>query len=188
MTCAGEVRSPLEASVQRLCNTRPVEVMCTWTNTSLQFPHASAIHNLLRTGRRSSSIHPPPLQLSSFAATTRRSGGDFSLPCKRWELRWLNSPPSRQGLRSREPSHDAARVPTPAALRGPGGCRGPTTSRRETNAWRGFRSQRVLSRPAAASRALRPGNPTISHIFTHIHRKDSQCATRWLHCTAVPGR
>jgi hypothetical protein len=138
MTSAGEVRSPLEASVQRLCNTRPVEVMCTWTNTSLQFPRANAIYGLLRTGRRSAFIHLPPiwrpqptsscqgvrviptnpslarmtcamgLQLSSIAATRRRSAGDFSLPCAQWESRWLNSPPRRQSLLSCEQSRDGA--------------------------------------------------------------------------------
>jgi len=138
MTCSGEVRSPLEASVQRLCNTRPVEVMCTWTNTSLQFPRANAIFGLLRTGRQSSLIHRPSiwrrqpissrqglrviptnpnlarmtcpmgLQLSSIAATRRRSAGDFSWPCAQWESRWLNSPPRRQSLLSCEQSREGA--------------------------------------------------------------------------------
>jgi hypothetical protein len=38
MTCLGEIRSPLEASVQELCNARLVEVMRTWTMESLQSP------------------------------------------------------------------------------------------------------------------------------------------------------
>ena len=160
--------------------------MCTWTNASLQFLHANAILSLFRTGRRSPSIHAPPLRLSSIATTPRRSGGDFSLPCRRWESRWLNSPRSRQGLLSREPGHDGARVPTPAALRGAGGCRSPTTSRRETNTWRVFdrrepcRDRQQL--PAPFGRGIQP-----PHIFTHTHWKDSQCATPWLHFTAVHG-
>jgi len=136
MTCSGEVRSPLEASVQRLCNTRPVGVMCTWTNASPQFPRANAICSLFRTGRRSSFIHPPRIwrpqptsscqgvcvipsnlarttcamgpQSSSIAATRRRSAGDFSWSCAQWESRWLNSPPRPQGPLSCEQSHEGA--------------------------------------------------------------------------------
>jgi hypothetical protein len=136
MTCSGEVRSPLEASVQRLCNTRPVEVMCTWTNASPQFPQANAICSLYQTGRRSSFIHLTPIwrpqpasscqgvcvipsnlarmtcamgpQSSSIAATRRRSAGDFSWPCAQWESRWLNSPPRRQSLLSCEQSREGA--------------------------------------------------------------------------------
>ncbi len=138
MTCLGEVRSPLEASVQRLCNTRPVEVMCTWTNASPQFLHANAIHSLLHAGRRRSLIHSRPiwrphpassrqggrvmptspnfarltcpmgLRLSSFAATKRRSAGDFSSPCGQWGSRSLNKPPSRKSLLSREQSRESA--------------------------------------------------------------------------------
>ena len=148
MTCSGEIRSPLEASVQRLCNTRPVEVMCTWTNASLQLPQVNAIYSLPLTGRRSPSIQPPPiwrrsltssrqgrrvrptnpnlagmtcpigLRLSSIAATRRRSAGDFSLPCVQWESQWLNSPPSRQSLLSREQRREGTCVSSSAILRG----------------------------------------------------------------------
>jgi|KBSSwiStaDraftv2_1062776.scaffolds.fasta_scaffold613039_2 hypothetical protein len=163
MTCLGDIRSPLEASVQRLCNTRPVEVMCTWTNASLYLPHANAIYSLLRAGCRSSLSHPPPigggrptslrqrgdviptnpnlarmtgptgLRLSSIAATRRRSGGDFSLPCAQWESLWLNRPRSRQSLLSREQRHDSARVSAPAPCAVLLAACGATASQREAD-------------------------------------------------------
>src|SRR3979490_1645941 len=52
MTCLGEVRSPLEASVQELCNARLVEVMCTWTIECLQSPLANQVYSLLPSGPR----------------------------------------------------------------------------------------------------------------------------------------
>src|SRR6266850_2310522 len=102
MTCLGEVRSPLEASVQELCNARLVEVICTWTKANLQFPRMNSVYGLLLTGSRQSLTYlpliwrnqtnssrqggsvipanpnfaemtcPTGLPLSSIAATTRR--------------------------------------------------------------------------------------------------------------------
>jgi len=51
---------------------------------------------------------PMGLQLSSIAATRRRSAEDFSLPYAQWESRRLNSRPSRQSLLSCEQSREAA--------------------------------------------------------------------------------
>src|SRR5882672_10033815 len=59
MTSLGEVRSPLEAPVQELCNARLVEVMCTWTNGSLQFPPANSVYGLLPSGPRLTLIRRP---------------------------------------------------------------------------------------------------------------------------------
>src|SRR6266851_8172326 len=59
MTCIGELRSPLEASVQELCNARLVEVMCTWTKASLQFPPANSVYGLLPSGPRLTLIRRP---------------------------------------------------------------------------------------------------------------------------------
>src|ERR1700694_561581 len=58
MTWSGEVRSPLEASVQDLCNARLVEVMCTWTNAAIQFPQTNPILSLLPARCRPSLISP----------------------------------------------------------------------------------------------------------------------------------
>jgi len=63
MTCLGEIRSPLEASVQELCNARLVEVMCTWTRASLPFPPANFVCGLLPR-RASARVDPPPAELA----------------------------------------------------------------------------------------------------------------------------
>src|SRR6266849_1611613 len=146
MTCSGEVRSPLEASVQELCNARLVEVMCTWTKASLQIPPANFAYGLLPSGppltliRRPRSwrsqtnsspmrgkvvpdksnlaetICPMDLRSPSITGTRRKSGKDFSLRYAQWESRWLNSPPRRQSPLSREQSREAAHFSIPAAL------------------------------------------------------------------------
>src|SRR6266851_7392033 len=117
MRCLGEIRSPLEASVQELCNARLVEVICTWTKASLQFLRMNSVYGPFPPGSRQSLTYlpliwrnqtnssrqggsliptnpnfaemtrPTGLRLSSFAATRRRYAEDFSLRYAQWESR-----------------------------------------------------------------------------------------------------
>jgi hypothetical protein len=139
MTCSGEVRSPLEASVQELCNARLVEVSCTWTNARPQFPPENFLYRLLpgeppRTSIRrqrnwrsqtnpspssgkvvldKSNLHettcPIDLRSRSIAGTSRKSAKDSSWRCASWGSRESNSFPSRQSLPLKGQSREAAR-------------------------------------------------------------------------------
>src|SRR6266850_5633433 len=122
MTCPGEVQSPLEASVQELCNARLVEVMCTWTIESLRSPLANYVCGLLPSGspltliRRPRSwrsqtnaplngkvvpgkrdpaetISPMDLRSPSITRTRRKSAKDSSLHYAQWGSRVSNKSP-----------------------------------------------------------------------------------------------
>src|SRR5712675_2431594 len=146
MTCPGEVRSPLEAPVQELCNARLVEVMCTWTNGSLQFPPANSVYGLLPSGPRltlirrprnsrsqtnsallsgkvvpdksnlAETISPIDLRSPSITGTKRKSAKDSSLHYAQWGSQLSNNCPSRQNLPSGERSREDARFSIPAAV------------------------------------------------------------------------
>jgi hypothetical protein len=145
MTCLGEIRSPLEASVQELCNARLVEVMCTWTKASLQFPPANFICGLPLSGPRQiliprpwswrSQPNSPPsggkfapdkLNLAvtnpltdlspSTTGTRRKSAKDFSSRYAPWGSQDSNNSPSWQSLPSEAQSREDTRFPIPAAV------------------------------------------------------------------------
>src|SRR5882762_3771885 len=76
----GEIRSPLEASVQELCNTRLVEAMCTWTNASLQFPPANSTFGLLPGRPRLTLIRHRRRRTSSPALNGKLAADQSDLP------------------------------------------------------------------------------------------------------------
>src|SRR5882724_11684882 len=143
MTSLGEVRSPLEAPVQELCNARLVEVMRTWTNGSLQFPPANSVYGLFPSGprltliRRSRSqtnssplsgkvvpdksnlaetISPIDLRSPSTTGTRKKSAKDSSLHYAQWGSQLSNNCPGRQSLPSGERSREDARFSIHAAV------------------------------------------------------------------------
>src|SRR5712671_1529305 len=77
MTRSGELRSPLEASVQELCNARLVEAICTWTNAAIQFPQTNPICSLFPARCRPSLLSPVFQSLpvrTVFSGCMRRGG------------------------------------------------------------------------------------------------------------------
>src|SRR5258708_37824507 len=92
MRCLGEVRSPLEAPVQELCNARLVEVFCTWTKASLQLLPANSIYVLLPSGPRLTSVrrlrtYRCPAnwsRLSDKVILDRSNLGELTSPTERW--------------------------------------------------------------------------------------------------------
>src|ERR1700682_3104605 len=73
MRCLGEVQSPLEASVQELCNARLVEVICTWTKANLQFLRMNSVYRPLPLGSRQSLTYLPPIWRNQ--TNSSRQGG-----------------------------------------------------------------------------------------------------------------
>jgi hypothetical protein len=123
MTCLGEMQSPLEASVQELCNARLVEEFAHGRKRPSHPPDDFLSRSALE--RTSADIDPPPdpsrndpADAPSVAVYYRdeaevRNG--FLTRCAQWGLPRSNNTPSRQRLPPRAQSREDARFSLPTA-------------------------------------------------------------------------